>query len=159
MAARILVINDTQEILDLFQDLLGEEGYDVVLFAYAPQEMHEIERIAPDLIILDYIFGNEKTGWQTLQKLKMRRTTASIPVIICTAAIREVRDIEGFLDAKGVKVVPKPFDIDDLLNAVKSGLAARTSAAGLRKFESEESDTSGKPNGPNKPDKPETPKI
>lgn len=134
MAARILVINDTQEILELFQDLLGqEEGYDVVLYSYAPREMHEIEAIHPDLVILDYVFGTEKSGWQTLQKLKMRRATASIPIIICTAAIREIREIEGYLEAKGVTVVPKPFDIDDLLDAVKKALATRDSASGLRK--------------------------
>jgi len=150
MAARILVINDTQEILEMFQELLGEEeGYDVVLYSYAPREMHEIEEIHPDLIILDYIFGTEKSGWQTLQKLKMRRTTASIPIIICTAAIREVRETEGYLEAKGVTVVPKPFDIDDLLSAVKKALATRDSAAGLRK-----PDTSDKPD---KPDKSEAP--
>jgi DNA-binding response OmpR family regulator len=31
MAARILVVNDTQEILELFRMLLEEEGYEVVL--------------------------------------------------------------------------------------------------------------------------------
>lgn len=147
MAARILVINDTQEILELFQDLLGEEeGYDVVLFSYAPREMREIEEVHPDLIILDYIFGTEKSGWQTLQKLKMRRATASIPVIICTAAIREIREIEGYLEAKGVTVVPKPFDIDDLLSAVKKALTTKDSAAGLRKSDKPVApDVSGEP--------------
>lgn len=122
---RILVINDTQEILDLFHELLGEEGYEVIIYSYAPQEIEVIERIAPDLIILDYIFGEEKTGWQTLQKLKMRRSTSTIPVIVCTAAPREVREIEGFLQAKGVTLVPKPFDIDDLLQAVSTALKLR----------------------------------
>ena len=46
--------------------------------------MREIEQLHPDLIILDYIFGTEKTGWQMLQKLKMTRQTATIPIIICT---------------------------------------------------------------------------
>lgn len=123
MAQRILVINDTPEILELFQEILCDEGYEVILYSYATHDIAEIERHHPDLIILDYIFGTEKLGWQLLQKLKMRHDTASIPIIICTAAIREVREIEGFLLAKGVTVVPKPFDIDDLLLAVKNALA------------------------------------
>lgn len=123
MAQRILVINDTPEILELFQEILSDEGYEVVLYSYATHDTAEIVRHHPDLIILDYIFGTEKLGWQLLQKLKMRHDTAGIPIIICTAAIKEVRDIEGYLLAKGVTVVPKPFDIDDLLLAVRNALA------------------------------------
>lgn len=122
MAQRILVINDTPEILELFQEILSEEGYEVILYSFAIHDTAEIVRHHPDLIILDYIFGTEKLGWQLLQKLKMRHDTAGIPVIICTAAIREVREIEGYLLAKGVTIVPKPFDIDDLLIAVKNAL-------------------------------------
>ncbi|HEX6799771.1 MAG TPA: hypothetical protein VF116_18825 [Ktedonobacterales bacterium] len=54
-----------------------------------------------------------------LQKMKMTRATATIPVIVCTAATKEVREIQGYLQAKGVSLVPKPFDIDDLLAAIK----------------------------------------
>ena len=126
MATRIMVVNDTQEILELFEDVLSAEGYEVVLYSYAIMDMAEVERAKPDLIILDYIFGTEKTGWQMLQKLKMRRATADIPVIVCTAATREVREIEGYLQAKGVGLVPKPFDIDDLLAAVKWAIEAHS---------------------------------
>jgi DNA-binding response OmpR family regulator len=126
MAERILVINDTQEILELFEEILRDEGYDVILYSYAIQDLNEVERIQPDLIILDYVFGEERTGWQMLQKLKMRRATASIPVIVCTAAVREARESEGFLTAKGVGLVLKPFDIDDLLLTVRKSLDSRT---------------------------------
>lgn len=131
MATRILVINDTQEILDLFRVLLEEEGYEVVLYSYAIMDMREVERVHPDLIILDYIFGTEKTGWQMLQKLKMTRATATIPVIICTAATREVREIEGYLQSHGVRLVPKPFDIDALLEAVDLALSESQHDAAL----------------------------
>lgn len=123
MPARIMVINDNQEILDSFRYLLEEEGYVVVLAAFAPREIEEVERVQPDLIVLDLVFGQEKLGWQLLQKLKMHRSTATIPVIICTAATRDVRDIEGYLRAHQVGVVGKPFDIDDFLGAVAQGLS------------------------------------
>ncbi|HKS68829.1 MAG TPA: response regulator [Ktedonobacterales bacterium] len=119
MGKRILVVNDTEEILQIFLDILAPEGYDVVLYSYAINDMDEVQRIKPDLVILDLIFGQEKTGWQMLQKMKMTRATATIPVIVCTAATKEVREIQGYLQAKGVSLVPKPFDIDDLLAAVK----------------------------------------
>jgi DNA-binding response OmpR family regulator len=132
VTTRILVMNDTQELLQLFDDVLSEEGYEVMLSSFAVQDMDEIERVQPDLIILDYIFGLERSGWQTLQKLKLRRTTADIPVIVCTAAIREVRDIEGFLAAKGVVLLPKPFDIDGLLASVSQALHGAQKAAAFK---------------------------
>lgn len=115
---KILVVNDTQEILDLFRDIFEEEGYEVSLYSYAFDDLVEIKRINPDLIILDYMIGGEDYGWQVLQKLKMDRATADLPVIVCTGAIRQVREMEGHLKEKGVGIVLKPFDIDDLLHAV-----------------------------------------
>jgi len=120
MKARILVVNDTQEILELFRMLLEEqEGYDVVLSGFPIQQIKEIELIKPDLIILDLVLGDEKTGMQMLQMLKMQRSTANIPVLICTAALQIVREQEGYLVSQGVHVVFKPFDIDDLLTNIK----------------------------------------
>jgi CheY-like chemotaxis protein len=114
----ILVINDTQEILDLFREILEEEGYRVSLFSYAFRDLDEIKQGSPDLIILDFIIGGEDYGWQLLQKLKLDRATATIPIIVCTAAVRLVRELEGHLKEKGVGIVLKPFDIDDLLREV-----------------------------------------
>lgn len=129
MGARIMVINDTPELLDLFRELLEPEGYDVVIYSYAPFELAEIERIQPDLIVLDFIIGRANAGWQLLQMLKMRRTTATIPVIICTAQTNFVRQIEGYLAAHDIRVVPKPFDIDDFLLAIRQMFADEKSVA------------------------------
>src|SRR5689334_10574433 len=72
MTARILVVNDTQEILELFRIFLEEEeGYEVVLAGFPMQHIKEVEQINPDLIILDLVFSDEKTGLQMLQMLKM----------------------------------------------------------------------------------------
>jgi len=132
MTAQIMVINDTEEILELFRMLLEEEGYAVTLFSYAPKELDMLERHNPDLVILDLMFGTENLGWQLLEKMKLRRSTAAIPVIICTAATREVREIEGHLKSQGVVVVAKPFDIDTLLNAVQSMLTIANRSAGIQ---------------------------
>ena len=119
MATRILVVNDTQEILELFRMLLEEEGYEVVLSGFPIQQISDVEQIHPDLIILDFVFGDQKSGWQMLQMIKMKRSTASIPVIVCTAALDMVREQEGYLVSQGVHVVFKPFDIDHLLVNIK----------------------------------------
>jgi DNA-binding response OmpR family regulator len=120
MAARILVVNDTQEILELFRMFLEEEeGYEVILAGTPLQQVTDVEHINPDLIVLDLVFGDEKTGLQMLQMLRMQRSTASIPVIVCTAALDLVREQEGYLVSQGVRVLYKPFDLDHLSTHVK----------------------------------------
>lgn len=121
--ARILVVNDTQEILELFQALLEEEGYEVFLYSFAPRDLAEVQRVKPDLVILDLVFGAEKQGWQLLDKIRMNRETAKLPIVICTAAHNEARQNEGYLKAMGVAVVLKPFNIDELLQVVRDALA------------------------------------
>jgi DNA-binding response OmpR family regulator len=118
--ARILVVNDTQEILELFRMLLEEEeGHEVILSGFPFEQISDVEKIKPDLIILDFVFGDQKSGWQMLQMLKMQRSTENIPVIVCTAALDAVREQEGYLVSKGVHVVYKPFDIDQLISNVR----------------------------------------
>ena len=131
MVERILVVNDTQEILDLFCELLKDEGYEVILSGFPMREISDVEQIDPGLIILDLVFGSEKTGFQMLQMLKMKRTTASIPVVVCTAALDTVREQEGYLMSQGVHVVYKPFDIDHMMSIVKQALGSRRNIASL----------------------------
>lgn len=125
MATRILVINDTQDILEVFRDLLESEGYEVILSSFPLRDTSEIKKLNLDLIILDVVFGEEKTGWQMLQLLKMQPATASIPVIICTASQRSVIEMEGYLVSKDVLVVYKPFELDDLLHTIDQALKSR----------------------------------
>ena len=53
---------------------------------------------------------------------------ARIPLILCTAAIETVTapDMAANLDRLGVRVVLKPFDLDDLLTAISEVLTAQT---------------------------------
>jgi CheY-like chemotaxis protein len=52
-----------------------------VLSSFPFKHLSEIEKIQPDLIILDFLFGDKQMGWQMLEVLKIQRSTASIPVI------------------------------------------------------------------------------
>ena len=120
---RALVVNDTQEILELFEAILVEMDLDVVLMSYAPRELERIREVDPDLIILDFLMGDrELLGWQLLQKLKMDRRLDSIPIVVCTAAVKAVEEQQGYLTEQGVLVVLKPFNVDQLEDAVRRAL-------------------------------------
>src|SRR5437764_11753710 len=118
-----MVINDTQEILELFRQLLEEEaGYQVTLSSFEPQMLDRVKEVKPDLIVSDHVFGEEKIGWQFIQKLKMTRETADIPVIVCSGAVKELKEIEGYLVSKNIGILYKPFDIDELVALVEKQL-------------------------------------
>jgi len=131
---RVLVVNDTQEILELFDDLLGELGFEVLLMGFAPRELQRVRDAKPDLIVLDLIFGaGETLGWQLLQKIKMDRSLERIPVVVCTAALKTVSELEGYLTEQGVVVVIKPFNVDQLEEAVLKALESPSAAGGIRR--------------------------
>ena len=121
---RVLVVNDTQEVLDLFDEILGNEmGLDTVLMSYAPDELQRISEQSPDLVIVDFVIGGrEYEGWQLIQKLRMNRGTEKIPIIACTAATQQVRESEGWLTEQAIDVVLKPFTVGQLEAAVRRAL-------------------------------------
>jgi CheY-like chemotaxis protein len=117
---RVLVVNDTQEILELFDAILGELGFEAVLMSFAPRELDQVRAIAPDLCILDLVFGDRAAeGWQLLQKLRMTPEFETLPIIVCTAAVQEVREQEGYLTEQGVLLVLKPFTYAQLEEALR----------------------------------------
>jgi CheY-like chemotaxis protein len=127
-AKHILVINDTQEVLEVVKELLEDEGYRVTIHSKAIRDLETIKSISPDLIILDHMMGAEEYGWQMVQLIRLSRDLAELPMIVCTAAKMLVEPIEGHLKSKGVTIVMKPFDIDDLLRAITAAFANASSA-------------------------------
>ncbi len=119
----ILVVNDTEEILDLFRDILEGMGHRMTAWSYSPDDLAKVTEIKPDLIVLDLMLGpTELQGWALLQKVRMSRETEDIPVVLCTAATNWVREQEGWLAANAVKVVLKPFKIEHLEHAIGQAL-------------------------------------
>lgn len=124
MSKRILAINDDQAILDLYRLLLEDEGYEVRLSKIAIEDVHQIEELAPDCIILDLKLGFGRNGLTLLQQLKMYRPTADIPVILCTAAVKLIREQEDVFKQKGIPIVYKPFEVDELLETLSRSLSS-----------------------------------
>jgi CheY-like chemotaxis protein len=123
----VLVIDDTQEILDLIKELLEEEGYRVTT-SMALLDLDKVKTLAPDVIVQDLLFeGMQETGWKFLTLVRLDPELARIPLILCTAAVRTVNDPEMAeqLDRLGVCVLLKPFLIEDLLRAITGALTAQ----------------------------------
>lgn len=119
VSSHILAINDDQAILDLYTLALEGEGYTVTAHLMAFQDVKEIAELHPNLIILDFKMGKHDVGILMLEQLKMYRPTKDIPVLLCTAALNDIREQEDVLLKKGIPVLYKPFDLDEFLQLVK----------------------------------------
>src|SRR5215218_5133167 len=118
--AHILVIDDTQEILDVMEELLEEEGYRVSV-SIETLDLDRIKELAPDVIVQDLLFaGMQDTGWKFLTLARLDPELAHIPLILCTAAMETVNDSAMAKNLKrlGVRVQLKPFHIEDLLTTI-----------------------------------------
>jgi CheY-like chemotaxis protein len=120
---RIALINDDLPFLALMQDLLGSiEGYEVLVCKEGAQAYEFVKQHRPDLVLLDIRMGGEQIGWAILELLTLDPTTRPIPLIVCSAAIHDLRAHEPLLQRYGVAILPKPFDLDDLLAKIQAGL-------------------------------------
>jgi len=122
--ARIVVINDDTDFLSLMSELLSEvEGYEVQVCREGNNAYRFVKEQQPDLIILDIRIEGQELGWTILECLTLDPLTRPIPMIVCSAAIRDLQAHEPMLERYGIDVLTKPFDLDALLDKVAAGLA------------------------------------
>ena len=124
--AHIVVANDDNVYLELMQELLQQEGYKVTVLHAGRESYKEIKAALPSLLILDMVLERPDAGWHVLGKLKLDPETTQIPVIVCSADVRLLREKEEHLRDMGCLVVEKPFDIDIMFAAVQKALAYGT---------------------------------
>ncbi len=127
----VLVVDDTQEILDLLRALLEDEGYRVTT-SMAVLDLDKIKALAPDAIVQDLLFEQTQvTSWKFLTLVRLDPDLARVPVVLCTAAVRTVREPEmaAQLERLGVRVVLKPFDIGDLLAVLEEAITGSATPA------------------------------
>jgi CheY-like chemotaxis protein len=84
-------------------------------------DLARVKALAPDVIVQDLLFeGTQELGWKFLTLVRLDPELARIPLILCTAAVRTVNDPEMAeqLDRQGIRVVLKPFTIENLLTTL-----------------------------------------
>ncbi len=114
----IMVVNDSMEFLTLMEELLTDEGYRVSLVESGGGTRAAAKQLRPDLLILDVRLP-DMNGFEVLNLLRLDPETQHIPVLLCTAAVRDVQAQEPLLQERGIPVLLKPFDLEDLLAAVR----------------------------------------
>ena len=117
----ILIIEDDMEIGRLLRSVLEDEGWDVRWHMRGRPGLEEAQQLRPQMVLLDLMLP-DTDGRAILRALKADPATASIPIAIVSAwADRLTAEERALVEA----VVPKPFDLDDLLGAIERARAAR----------------------------------
>lgn len=118
MPARIVILDDNEDILELFSIVLQEEGYEVHVRNLIFEHVADVERLAPDLMIVDLFMDAPGAGWEFLQQLKTYPPTATIPLFLCTAATLTPEQ-ECYTQQHGIPIVSKPFELADINQRVR----------------------------------------
>jgi CheY-like chemotaxis protein len=118
----ILCINHSPEILELLRDLLEAEGFRASTATSLEHDLDAIVALKPDVITIDYMWTSSDNEWVFLTMMTMDPRTRDIPIILCTAAVAQARELEPHLADLGIRVVLKPFNIEDLIEAVHAAL-------------------------------------
>ncbi len=107
--SKVLLVDDEPHIRRIGElSLKGVGKWKAFLASSGAEAIELAERESPDLILLDVMMPG-MDGPATLQKLRASETTARIPVIFMTAKVQK-HEIEKYLAAGAVGVIPKPFD-------------------------------------------------
>src|SRR5579859_4407444 len=119
MAKKILIMDDDPTIADLLTEALAEEGYETFMTTQSLRFYDAVREHQPDLVLLDlmmpYLDGRDE-----LKLLEMATVEHPIPVIVVTAFLGAENEEKEFRAAGVVHIVYKPFDLDKLVELVRS---------------------------------------
>ena len=113
---RILAVDDAATILLRITDPL-EKYYDVITVNSGVRALRYLERVKPDLILLD-IRMTPKNGFETLREIRDMKDRADIPVIMLTG----VEEKDSVLASARLGIcdyILKPFRSEELLKRIR----------------------------------------
>lgn len=120
MTNKILIVDDEPFNLDLLEQELQEQGYEIERATDGAEALEKLPLFVPDVVLLDYMMPR-MNGLEVLRRLRADEKWKSLPVILLTAKAAQEDKING-LDAGADDYVIKPFDAFELLARVRSML-------------------------------------
>jgi two-component system chemotaxis response regulator CheY len=120
-AERILIVDDDESIRQIVRICLTDEGFEVFEAPNGQVALNTLNELTPSLILLDLRMP-VMDGWEFARRYE-KMPGPRAPVVAFVAALNAEQDCAD-LDAAGI--LAKPFDLDDLLKAVRSLLKMPT---------------------------------
>ena len=118
--ALVYVVEDDKSIQEIELFALSGAGFAVEGFDNAKAFLSAMEVKLPDIILLDIMLPDED-GLSLLKKLRAKKETATLPIILVTAKGAEIDKVKG-LDFGADDYITKPFGVMELISRVKAML-------------------------------------
>lgn len=118
MDVQIYIVEDDKNICEIEAYALKNSGYEVEEFTCAKDFYERIDKKLPDLILLDIMLPDED-GLTIVRKLREKKKTSQIPIILVTAKSSEIDKVKG-LDIGADDYLTKPFGVMELISRVKA---------------------------------------
>lgn len=109
----ILIVDDERSIAELLADLLEGAGYEVFVATNGRSALAIARRELPALVLTDLMMPGVD-GVEFVRRLRASPITNTIPVVLMSSVRPKMEAMEN------VPFLPKPFDLDDVLNAVQT---------------------------------------
>jgi DNA-binding response OmpR family regulator len=114
-ARKILVIEDDPALSEILEDFLTDSGYEIHIVNEVLDIHPLLEKIHPDLVILDYLLP-VVNGGELCSQIKRNQRTCGLPVIMLSAYQKVLLSIGDY----GCDVfISKPFDLNSLLGTIE----------------------------------------
>jgi DNA-binding response OmpR family regulator len=125
----VLVVDDLPGTLGLLNEALEAAGYTVLLAQSAAFALSVIERITPDIVLIDAIMPG-MDGFELCRLMKRNAALTAVPIIFMTGLTESEHVVRGF-EAGGVDYVTKPVAPDEVIARIGVHLvnARRTRSA------------------------------
>ena len=130
---KVLVVDDEKNYLFVLEDLLSDEGYDVLTASNATEAFEIIQRESVDTVLSDIKMPG-MTGVELLEKIL--NVDSDLPVILMTA-FAEVDQAVNAMKKGALDHIQKPFDNQDVKRAVARGVEKRQLVKNIRRLETE----------------------
>lgn len=132
VAARIVIIEDEKDIVELVRYNLRKEGLEVLGFGRGREGLDHIRRNPADLVLLDVLLP-DLDGLEICRALRADERTRALPVIFLTAKGAEIDRVVG-LELGADDYVVKPFSPRELVARVKAVLRRKAQPTGVKEI-------------------------
>ena len=124
---KIVVIDDDRQYLQELQEILELSGYETVVFSNPEAALKMIQRIKPQLLLLDLKMDN-KNGFEVAKEIKFFPDSDKLPIIAITGFYTQ-KEYRLLITSFGMKdCLLKPFQPLDLISRIERYLNRNSSA-------------------------------
>jgi len=142
IAARILIVDDHEDNIELLRARLEARGYTIDSAMDGEEALHAIAKSPPDLVLLDVMMPRID-GFEVVRRVKANKNLPFIPIILQTALDSTEHKVEG-LDAGADDYITKPINFAELEARVKSMLRIKRLQDALEERERELSEVNAR---------------